>query len=1035
MEKTIRGFSLHNQILMIVFLWFISVPFVNAQSTDVINITGKVSDETGMGLPGATIKVKGTMIGAVADIDGNFQISAPKPSSLTISFIGYVTQEVAVNGRSIINLQLEPDIGALDEFVVVGYGTIKRADLTGSIASVKGEDLAITPVPTFDMALQGRAPGVQITSASGEPGGDVTIRIRGNNSISGDNQPLLVIDGYPMPAGGEASAAGVTDGRNLSSNLLSFLNPAEIESIDILKDASATAIYGSRGANGVIIVTTKRGKFGQSAQINLTSEFGFSEIPQFPKLLDGPTYAQWRNDESRFLGGEILFDGINRPLPADVQTTDWLDRVLRTGYNQRYQIDASGGNEKTRYYISGNYIANEGILKHTSFERGNIRMNLDTELSKRLTVRTSINYAETLNKRSNEGSGAIINSGAIFQAFKNSPTATPGELIDQGDGTTDFFVDPLVELSDRKDETANRNLLINLNLNYKITDDLDFNLIAGTNSVNSRREVFFPKTTRIGLLFDSRGVYNVFEGRDLIMESYFSYNKVFNEKHNLNLVAGYSWQDNTARSLNVRVEGFPTDALSTDNLGFGLIPSIPTSNRLQRTLVSFYTRMNYNYDNRYYLSLSGRTDGSSVFAQNNKWGFFPSAALAWTLSNESFLQNSTALSMLKLRTSYGVTGSQSISPLQSLTLLGVRNAVFGDQLFSGLAPTQIGNSNLKWETTSQFNVGLDLGFLSDRIYSNIDYYVKTTSDLLQTFPLPTSAGIGFIIANSGTIENRGIEILIGGYVVDNRNFKWNTNFNWSNNKAVIKDLGDTPEIFGPSPARNIVTEPSNIMRPGEVFGAMYGYNIIGLIQPGDTDIPLFGAYDRPGSWKYEDVNGDGRITADDRVIIGNPNPDFIFGWNNDFIYKRFSLSVFVQGVVGNDIMNINRLFMASGRVENNAFREWYENRWSEENPHNDVRNPSSVLQTQLQPSSAIVEDGSYVRLKNISLGYQFDLKRMKNIRDARIYVTGTNLLTFTNYTGFDPEVNMFGNNNLAQGIDFATYPRNRMFTLGVTVGF
>ncbi len=1032
--KQLNTTTLFRISVLLIFLLG-SAGYVNAQT-----VSGRVfSDVDNSALQGARVIVKGTQQGAMTDAAGRYSVKAAANSVLEISFVGFKTQEVDVRDRTSVDVEMQT--ATLDEVVVVGYGSQKRSDLTGAVASISSDDIVVMPVPTFDLALQGRAAGMLITSTSGEPGGGVSIRIRGSNSVLGSNEPLIVLDGYPLPEGGEASNDGSNNNRGQVSNLLSFLNPAEIESVEILKDASATAIYGSRGANGVILVTTKKGISGRP-QINVTSESGWNEIPDFPELMDGPTYAQWRNDLAEAGGTALPFDGVARPLPQNVTTTRWVDRILRNGFNQRIQADASGGTDKVRYFVAGNYLENNGLLKFTKFQRGNIRANLDVNLSKRLTLSSSINYTRSLNNRSEEGTGLIINSGAIFTAYKNSPAASPDDPLDEGDGLTNFFADPLVQLRDTRDQTFNENTIISLLGTYNILEGLDFNVRTGTSAKNSSREIFWPSTTRVGQLVNRRAINNSFNYRDLLLETYLSYNKSLGE-HNLNLVGGYSFQDNTERRLNVRVEDFPTDVLETDAIGLGLDPFIPTSSRIARRLSSFYLRTNYNYKSKYYLTFSGRADGSSVFAANNKWGFFPSAAIGWTISNEDFMENIPQVTNLKLRASYGITGTQSIPPLGSLTLLGTANAAIGDILNAGLAPNVLGNPNLKWEETAQLNIGLDFELFGGRLYGNLDYYNKETNDLLQRLPLPTSAGLTSIFANVGIIQNKGIEIMIGGYPVDGRNFKWNTDLNWSRNEATVKDLGVTAaDIFGPAPAVNIVNLPANIMREGEIFGAMYGFNVIGLIQESDLDdtgaplIPIKSGISDPGSWKFEDIDGDGVITNNDREIIGDPTPDFIFGWNNNFTYKNFTLSVFFQGVVGNDVMNLDRLFLASGRSVNNALLSWYEGRWTEENPHNLVRFPGSNGQNSLQPNSAVVEDGSYVRLKNASLGYSLPSGWLSKIgmRQVRIYATGTNLFTITNYSGFDPEINIFGGNNIGQGIDFASYPRQRTYTLGVNVG-
>lgn len=1005
-----------------------------------ITVTGTVTSEGGEPLPGVNIIQKGTSNGVVADFDGNYEIKLVSGSqTLVFSYLGFSSKEVSVAESTTLNVVMTEDAQNLDEVVVVGYGSQKRSDITGSVASVGAEDIAVTPVPTFDLALQGRAPGVQITSTSGEPGGGASIRIRGSNSVLGSNEPLIVLDGYPLPSGGEASNTGSNNNRGQGSNLLGFLNPSEIESVEILKDASATAIYGSRGANGVIIVTTKKGVAGK-IQVNITSETGFNQIPDFPELQDGPQFAGLLNENAISNGNPPPFDGIERPLPENAPTTRWLDLILRSGFNQRIQFDASGGTENTRYFFSTNYLENSGILKFTDFSRGNVRLNLDTKLNDRLSLSTSMNYTKSKNNRSEEGTGLIINSGAVFNAFKANPTADESQISD--DGLTNFFQNPLTQLRDQRDETYNENIILNIQAKYNLADGLDFNVSTGTTSKNSRREIYWPLTTSVGRLVNGRAIINNYKYEDILLETYFSYDKAFGE-HNLNVIGGYSFQDNIERRLNTRVENFPTDVLATDAIQLGLVPFIPSSSKIKRKLTSFYGRMDYNYKNKYYVKFTGRADGSSVFSANKKWGFFPSGALGWTVSNEEFMEEGVpAISNLKFRASYGLTGSQSIPPYGSLTLLGVSNAAIGDVLQAGLAPTKLGNPDLEWEKTTQLNVGMDFGLFTNRLYGNIDYYIKTTDDLLQSLPLPTSAGLGSIFANTGSIENKGLEILLGAYIFDQPDFSWSTSINYSKNRSIVKSLGEEgADIFGPAPAVNIVNEPSNIMRVGETFGALYGYQVTGLIQESDLDsegnptIPVNSGYGQPGSWKFQDNDGDGVISPSDRQIIGDPTPDFIFGWNSDFRYKNLTLSVFVQGVMGNDVLNVDRLFLASGRLVDNNLLSWYENRWTPANPINDVRFPSNNAQNNLKPNSAIVEDGSFVRLKNVSLGYNIPSDKIDFLNSARIYVTATNLLTWTDYSGFDPEVNVFGGNNIGQGVDFGSYPRSKSFTVGVQLGF
>lgn len=1000
-------------------------------------ISGKVTDQSGLGLPGANVLVKGNKTVAVTDIDGKYQITTPNgTATLVFSYLGFQSKEVNLNNQSTINVSLKEEGSALNEVVVVGYGKQRRSDLTGAISSVSSEKISVTPVPTLDLALQGRAGGLQITSTSAEPGGGTSMRIRGSNSVNGNNEPLIVLDGYPLPAGGEASSGT----RAQASNVLGFLNPSEIESVEVLKDASATAIYGSRGANGVLVVTTKKGKSGKD-RINLTIETGVNEIPDFPALTNGPEFATYYNERLAAQGLPPAYDGSSpsRPLPADAPTTDWLDLILRTGLNKKVQFDASGGTDKLKYFFSTDFIENEGIVKNSQFQRNNLRLNVDTKLNDRLSLSTSINYSKSENNRSEEGNGSITNSGAIWNAYKANPVAPASQNFD--DPVTIYFENPLNQVLDRTDNTFDQNIIASVKGTYNILSGLNANINLGNNSKDNRRERYYPKTTMTGRDNNGLAIINQYGYNDMIFEAYLNYDKSFKD-HNLNVVGGYSYQENQEKRLNNSVKDFPSDALGVDGMSFGLNPAVPFYQKLERILSSYYARANYNYANKYYLGASIRADGSSVFSQNQKWGYFPSMSAGWTISKESFMESmKPTISNLKLRGSYGLTGSQSIAPLQSLALLAPYNAVINGSIQSGIAPGNLAAPNLKWETTKQYNIGLDFGFLNDRIYGSLDFYKKTTEDLLQSLPIPTSSGQSNVIANIGSIQNKGFELSLGAYIFDNSDFSWNTNFNVSTNKSKILDLGPLGnDIFGPQPADNIVNNPANIIRVGEPFGSFYGYSVIGIIQKSDFDgsgkptIPLLGGYSELGSWKFEDLNGDGVVNADDRKIIGDPNPDYIFGWNNDFKYKNFTLGVFIQGSVGNDVMNVNTLFL-SGREQDNNSKDWYDNRWSPQNPTNDVRYPSNNNQGSLQPNSAIVEDGSYVRLKNVSLAYNFPTKGISWFNSFKIYATATNLVTFTDYTGFDPEVNILGQNNIGQGIDFGSYPRSRTYTLGLQFGF
>ena len=1045
-------------VVFIMLLFFTLL--LNSQSSygQSKTITGTVKDEAGAPLPGVSILVKGTNKGGLTDFDGNYSLSVTSESAILVfSYIGYAAIEKSIDGSSVVNITLIEDRQSLDEVVVVGYGTQKRSDLTGSVASVSAEVIAVTPVPTFDLALQGRAAGVNITSNSAEPGGGTSISIRGSNSVLGNNEPLIVLDGYPLPDNVEAASGA--DGHGQPTNALSFINPSDIESVDILKDASATAIYGSRGANGVIVITTKSGSEGKP-KVTVSAETAITKIPPgFQELLDGPTFIRLKDENRALIGQDPIYDGSidedgnRRPLPEDFGTTNWLDEILNDGIRKTATFKVTGGSKGTSYLLSTNFLQNEGILKNTKYQRGNLRLNLKTKVSDRFSLNTQINYSRVKNNRSNNGTGVVVAAGPVFNAYKANPTYGPNQRFNEEDSDGDtsgegqtLFQNPKLQLINTTNLTYNEDILINLKAKINLLDGLDFNVTTGFKSRNSRREQYAPSTTGRGERTNGLALYNIANNVNMLLETFLTYKKSlgYGKSHNINLAGGYSFQDNSTRTLNTRVEDFPTDALGTDAIGIGLDGYIPTSSRVTKSLASFYFRSNYNYKGKYYATFTGRADGSTVFAANQKWAFFPSGAVGWTVSKEEFFQGITpVVSNLKFRASYGITGSQAIPPLRSLSILGPASAVINDELQAGFAPAQLANANLEWEKTTQSDIGLDVAFLKGRIYSSMDYYMKTTNDLLMNFPLAPSSGFGAVISNTGSIENKGFEISLGAHIIQSSKFHWNTNINYSTNKNKILSLGpEDADIFGRAPSGNIVKLPSNILRVGEAFASLYGYEITGLIQESDFDadgnptIPLLSNTKTLGSWKFKDNDGDGTITPADRTIIGDPNPDFTFGWNNDFTYGNFSLSIFIQGVIGSDIMNIDRLFLASGRDQDNSLLSWYNNRYTATNQTNDPRYPSLNPQGSLTPHSAIVEDGSYVRLKNVAFNYNVPLKGTNALRSMRVSLTATNLLTFTNYSGNDPEVNILGGRNRwERGIDYGSYPRAQTFTLGLNLGF
>ncbi len=730
----------------------------------VINVKGIILTEKNIPLAGVTVLVKGSTSMATTNEKGMYLIKASKGATLIYSLVGYEEKQIKIitenSGGNVILVAKNAD---LSEVVVVGYGTSRKSDLTGSVASISKEKIQMVPTATFDLKLQGRVSGVSVTSTSGEPGGNVSVRIRGSNSISGDNEPLYVVDGYPISAGGEATG----NGYGQPQNALSGINPNDIESIQVLKDASATAIYGSRGANGVILITTKRGA-ARPIKVELNTRVGTTNVVNIYDMMIARDYAQIRNDFAVSQGLPILYDGSSVRLPTPAQAgvgTNWVKEILQPGVSQNYQLNVSGGSEGVKYDISGNYFKESGVVKNSNLIRGNLRANIDNKISEKLTINTTINLSNTISQRVQAGTGALLQvADPINNANRSSPifpvnaTATGefGGILNTEEGG--IFNNPVTVINDKKDQTKNEDYFASLLGVYKITKDLGLNVRAGTTVRNSTRQIYFPTTTGQGFLTKGDAYSNTYSYNDYVFESFLKYQKALNENNKIDLTGGFSFQSNTSVSSNVRVTSFPNDLVGFDALQFGTAYYPTTSQKILRTLQSFYARANYNLLNRYLFTFTGRADGSSVFAENNKWGFFPSGAVAWKVSEEPFFNKSGIINDFKVRGSYGIVGNQAISPLGSLSRLGVANYTLNDVTISGIAPINLSNPNLKWETTKAIDLGVDLAFFKGKLNLVVDVYQKTTSDLLQQLQLPFSSGYTSAINNVGSIENKGLEI-------------------------------------------------------------------------------------------------------------------------------------------------------------------------------------------------------------------------------------------------------------------------------------
>ncbi len=1003
-------------------------------------VSGQVTDEEGESLPGATILEKGTTNGTITDVNGMYSLTVSDNAILSISFVGYESMEIPVNGRSVIDINLTSNVSALQEVVVVGYGSVKKSDLTGSVSSVSSETLEKFPVTSLEQGLQGRAAGVQVTQTDAAPGGAISIRIRGGNSITGNNEPLYVIDGYPI-INEPITRTGNTGGGSvvLKTNPLASINPNDIESIEILKDASATAIYGARGANGVVLITTKRGK-ANASNFNVDFYAGMQEVTKTIPVLNLREYAELANEAFIQDGRSAPFADVNQLVDSLNGGTDWQEEIFQIAPLYNTQISYSGGNDRTRYMISGNYFVQEGIVIGSKFDRIAMRFNLDTDMSDKFKM------GYTLNMSFLDNDEVLVNDGATGSAgvVHNALTAAPYLPVFGADGN--YFVDwQQVGPVFRRDnpvslalETTNNTKigrgLGNVYLEYELIDGLSARVNLGADLQYLKRNIYVPRTTYRG--YFSNGIADVQTTQifNWLNENTLNYNKSFGNQ-NINVLAGYTMQRETREAVRARGEGFVNDILSFNTLESAAVIPPPSSGANEWSLQSFIGRVNYGLNDKYLLTLTARADGSSRFGENNKWGFFPSGAIAWRVSEESFLSDGP-FSNLKFRASYGLTGNQEIPLYRSQSSLGTSIYVLGNSAAIGIAPNRIANPDLKWETTSQFDVGVDFGFFEERLRFTMDYYYKRTEDLLLELTIPWTSGYSSTLQNVGSTENKGFELTAAADLFTG-DFQWTLDGNISFNRNKVLNLGDIDQFFGPEVGAVGFYSPGTgvIVREGEAVNSFFGYVTDGLFRTqDDIDNAPDHRFMELGDVRYKDLDGDGEITPDDRTILGQGTPDFIYGINNTINYKNFDFTVFLQGVHGGKILNVLRIYeLESMRGTHNNTADALD-RWSTENPDGtmpkaDRRGHENWVE-DLQ-----VEDGTFFRIKNLVLGYTLPTEDLTWLKRFRVYFSAQNLLTLTDYRGYDPEVNSQGQNPINQNIDYGAYPRARVFNLGFNLGF
>ena len=1028
------------------------------------NVSGTVKDDQGEILTGVSVLVKGTKVSTTTNQDGKYQIAVPAGSTtLVFSYLGYEPKEMTIAGN-VINATLKSSISTLNDVVVIGYGTTTRKDLTGSVGSVNISDLQKAPVKSFDEALAGRVAGVQVTSSEGQPGSSINITIRGNNSVTQNNYPLVVIDGIIFE-----------DPNNLSVNPLNTIDPNDIESINVLKDASSTAIYGARGSNGVIMVTTKRGKEGVPT-ISYNGYYGLQENTKRVESLSPYEFVKLQNEIDPIRTKNLYFvNNMTLDSYAGLKGINWENEVTRVAPMQNHYLNLSGGTKKTKYNASLSYTGQDGILLNSGFNRLQGKFVLDQEVSDRLKVGITATYSGVKNYGSPTSTGSFTNeANLLFSVWAFRPLAVNPNtnLLDlardpEVEEANNFTFNPVLTVKNELRENNGENLAASGFAEYQITKELKFKTVASINKGSRIYDVFNGSMSRSGIA----GAYLVNGSKTYLnsntWQSYntLNYAKRLNKDHYFDVMGGFTLEENKSSSFGAAAALLPNESLGLSGLDEGNPLNI-TSVTSKSTMASFIARANYKLFDRFLFTGSLRADGSSRFLGDNKWAYFPSAAVAWQLNNEQFVKNIRAISNAKLRVSYGATGNNGVgnfaahpalsfaNPDGTYTINNFPSYTFGGSDSKGLMYSSLGNAALKWEATKQADIGLELGFFKQRLTAEVDVYKKTTDDLLLNAPMSPSSGYNRVFKNIGKVQNQGLEITLGGTPIQTKDFTWTSSFNIAFNRNKVLELTDNQLYMLTSQGwgddwKNIPGYVAKLNEPiaqfyGLVYAGTYKYedfDLLGGVYTLKNNVPSNGgsrANVKPGDVKYVDLDGDGQITEFDKTVIGNPNPVHVGGFSNNFNYKGFDLGIFLQWSYGNDIINANRImFESSYKYGYNQYAT-YTDRWSPENPASDMPGVAAGRGSSLKAySTRVIEDGSFLRLKTVSLGYTLPsawLQKSKVFKTGRVYVAAQNLYTWTNYSGYDPEVSV-RNSALTPGFDYSAYPRARTITFGINTTF
>jgi len=1060
-------------------LAFVPLLLVAAASGDAQTGTGRINgtviDRTaGAPVSNVSVSIVGTQMGGRTGADGKFSITGVPTGAqrLRASRIGYTPIDQLITVTDGVNPAVTMSMSAatitLDQMVVVGYGTQRRSDLTGSVASVT-PNVDQTPVLSLEQTLQGAAPGVMVTQASSAPGGALSIRIRGGASVTGNNEPLYVIDGFPIendPDAQNPSDGGREATTTVPSNPLATLNPSDIESIEILKDASATSIYGARGANGVIIITTKHGMTAKP-RFTLDTYSGTQSVAHRYNLLNSQQFAEFANAWSVNNATGVIFTD-----PTSLPNTDWQSLIFRNAPLSNVQIGVTGGgsgSNATRYALSGGVFQQQGVVINSGFKRISLRGNIDQSIGDKLRLASTVTLSR-VNSNSvptdgslNGGAGAV---GAAIDYYPVLPVRQPNgtyTLMSPNSpssilGATNI-ANPVSMANDVTDKLGDTRALANASGEYTLADGLRLKVSLGTDLSSRNRDTYYPRTTLMGSQVNGQAVRGTTSSTNFLNENTLAFNRAFGANHLIDAVAGYTRQQSDLNASSIKNSNFVSDIDVFESIGSGTQNGGPTvaSGHTRWTLASYLGRVNYTLANRYLFTVTGREDGSSRFGADHQWGFFPSAAVGWRVSDEPFMTKYSKVELLKFRASYGLAGNPSIRPYQSMAHLLSQQYTFGGTVVPGYYPASVGNPNLGWESTKQLDIGADLGLFSGRVSLTADVYQKTTDDLLLAVNLPFESGFASALQNAGSVRNNGYELGLTLTILNGKaknSLGWTSTINYSHNKNQVLNLGGVNQIFASS-VNSDLKLLGTLIQVGQPLGVFYGFQAAGLLRDSASAAayttavkPISGTSWKPGDVKLLDLAGvdslgrrtgpDGKIDANDRTIIGDPNPKFNAGFMNTFSFRSFRLSAMMDAVSGNKILNLNNVRLEAGSPATNIVADRYLDSWTPTNTNAKyprINFTPGTIGSDI--TSDLLEDGSFLRLRSLTLDASLPdrLVARYGLTATRVYVTGSNLVTWTHYSGFNPDVSSLGIGNVNRGVDVGAYPLAKSFTFGINVTY